>query len=655
MSTGSSAIPDRKPPAITLRGVVVGALTAAATLYGTVVAGQGIGAGRFVNSQLPMTAIVPFVLWLFVNTALKRVWPRAALSRGELLTILTMTWVVGVLPQRGWVSFWTAIVTAPVVLATPENRWADLLFDYLPWHVFAPTSPQVLEAYWFGLPEGMPLPWSAWGGVTARWLAVSMATVVFGYCLLILFQKQWEDREKLTFPLAQFPLDLTRGFDGGRRMPDLFFSRAFWAGFCLVFPVLLYNVVTYFVPGLPTVGIWTERYPVQLGEDFPNLTFRVLPIVLAVTYLCPVNILGSLIFFHLLYVLKEGAIRTLGLSVTGFSGVGATGQVPEFRQITDMESYGALIFVAVWSIWLARRHLWEVSRLVWTGNGARGEVIRYRLALAGLVLSGLYVVGWGIGLGMSPPLALLAFTTMALTYFVIVKLIAATGFAYLFANETHAKGQSFIVELVGTDQFDDRQVVGFKVFSSRAFLGDIRIPAWPAITHHLRIFSLSRQPIWVTTAVLIAFPLGFLVTAGAAIDLAYREGGSGHLGTFLLTDLAHLIRNPSAATPGKWTVFLGGWFEAAAIAILRARFHWFPLHPLGLAFQSTIGIRVYWFSLFLVWTVKLILLGYGGVRAYLSGKPFFYGMAVGYVVGVTLSLVVDLVWFPVQGHRMHAW
>jgi hypothetical protein len=41
---------------------------------------------------------------------------------------------------------------------------------------------------------------------------------------------------------------------------------------------------------------------------------------------------------------------------------------------------------------------------------------------------------------------------------------------------------------------------------------------------------------------------------------------------------------------------------------------------IGLAFQYTFGTRLYWFSLFLVWLVKLTLLRYGGVRAYRAGR-----------------------------------
>ena len=72
-------------------------------------------------------------------------------------------------------------------------------------------------------------------------------------------------------------------------------------------------------------------------------------------------------------------------------------------------------------------------------------------------------------------------------------------------------------------------------------------------------------------------------------------------------------------------------------------------------FQYTYGVWLYWSGLFIVWLVKFTLLHYGGIRAYLAGKPFFYGLAIGYVIGVMLSSVVDLIWFPTEGHRVHAW
>ena len=56
-----------------------------------------------------------------------------------------------------------------------------------------------------------------------------------------------------------------------------------------------------------------------------------------------------------------------------------------------------------------------------------------------------------------------------------------------------------------------------------------------------------------------------------------------------------------------------------------------------------------------MWLVKVTLLHYGGAKPVRQGKPFFYGLGIGYVAGVTLSGAVDLIWFPVGGHPVHGW
>ncbi len=645
------------PPLITWRAIIAGVLTITATFFYVVKVGQGLRVGYYVHSQFPMAVFIPFVLWLFINVVLKWAWPRMALGRGELLTIFSMLWIVGTIPQWGWMNFWTSVLAAPAHFASLENRWAETFFDYLPWHVFPDTSARVIEPFWFGLAEGMTIPWDGWAWTIIQWLGVSLGMVVFAFCLILLFQRQWVEGEKLTFPLAQMPLDLTEGFDGRRRMPEIFRSGLFWIGFAVVFGPILYNTATYFTPGLPPVELYWKFYSIRFSEYF-GLTIRVLPLVLAVTYLCPLDILGSLVLFSLLGTAKLALMRRVGFSVGGFTGVGATGMLPEPNQIIFMESYGALFFVALWSVWLARRHLRGVWRQVRTGKGERDEVVRYRLAVAGLVLSGACVVGWAVGLGMSPPLALGTFLLMTMTFFVMAKLIAATGFAYLFPNRPALKGESFVVELVGSIHLSPRSLVAFKIFTSQAFFGSFMTPAWPALTHHLRIFSLRRQPGRLVAAVLVAFPVGFLVAAWATIDLAYSNGAELFLGgkaNWVFHAMVYLMNNPGEPNLARWGVWLFGFFEAAGIAFLRGCFHWFPLHPIGLAFQTTFGTSLYWFNLLIVWVVKLVLLRYGGVQAYRAGKPFFYGLGVGYVIGVLLSAVVDLIWFPAAGHRMHGW
>ena len=643
------------PPQITVRAIVLGALTIAANFYYIVNVGQRLGIGSYVHSQFPMATFMPFVLWLFINMALRALWPRMALSRGELLTLFSMLWVVGTIPQLGWMTYWTSIVGAPSYFATAENQWEETFFSYLPWHVFANASPRVVDPFWFGLSEGASIPWDGWIGAIGQWLGVSMGMVVFGFCLMALFHKQWVEAEKLTFPLAQMPLDLTQGFEDKQR-PELFRKPVFWLGFALVFLPILYNIATYFALGLPPIEFYWKFYDLNLTPDF-FLTVRILPLIMAVTYLCPVDILGSMIFFHLLAALKIAIMKRTGFSIGGFA-VGAAGQQPEAQNILYMESYGALVFIGLWSIWLARRHLRQVWHQVCSGEGEPRQVTLYRLALAGLILSALSVIGWGVQLGMSVPVSIGGFLLMTLTYFVVAKLVAATGFAYLLPNKPHIKGDSFLIELVGSAFQSPRSLVAFKVFTSNAFFGTFRIPAWPALPHCFRLFSLERQPGRLTAMVLIAFPIGFVVLAVETISLAYEGGGLIFLGgkaNWIFQDMVYLLNNPMLPDLNKWAVWLFGFGEAALIALLRGYFHWFPLHPIGLAFQHTFGLRLYWFSLFIVWIVKIILLRYGGSRAYIAGKPLFYGLAIGYVVGVIFSMVVDLIWFPAEGHRMHGW
>ena len=643
---------DRENLTISWRGIVLGTLTIVAWFYYLIIfMGINLTSSTFVLSQYPMVAVIPFVLWLFLNVLLKATCPQLSLNRGELLTIFSMTWIVGALPMWGWSDYWVAIMGAPDFMATSENQWDTIILPFLPWNSLPEPTERVIHTFWLGLPDGMPIPWDAWVGVLGRWLGASMAMVIFGLCLVIIFRKQWIESEKLTFPMAQMPLDLTRGIDGPQGQPEILHSRMFWIGFGIVFVPLLYNIITYFSPGLPTIGLYLERYVITLPQPFPSVMLRVLPMVLALVYLCPLNILGSLVLFYFLAVAKMGIMDQVGFSI------GSAGQQLGSHDILDMESYGAIFCIAIWSVWLARRHLLEVWTSIVQGEGNPVDVRLYRLASIGMVTSGLYVIGFGVSLGASPPLSAATFILMATSFFVTIKLIAATGFPYLMPTWSNAKGGLFITDLVGSANLSTKGVVAFKLFISQAFFGNIRLPAWPAIPHHLRIFSLTKQPKITCAVVLIAFSVGLLVASVSSITVAYNQGGYIHLpyAFNVYPQIANLLSHPRIFDFSKWAVWLTGFLQAAALAYLRGRYYWFSLHPIGLAFQYSPGVMHYWFSLLLIWVMKLTLLHFGGGRAYKRGKPFFYGIGIGYVVGVVFSGIVDVVWFPAESHRVHYW
>ena len=627
-------------PAITLRAVLLGVVSFWAVVHLLFLS---------VSSQLPVMVLISFVFWLFFNSLLRTFVPQLALRRGELLTIFTTGWVAGTMPLNGWMWDLVAMLPLPTHIAGPENRLEEVLFDILPWHVFASTEPRVVDGYWYGLDPGETVPWEGWVGPIGQWFSVSMGTMVFGFCIFVLFQRHWVEGEKLSFPLSQMPLDLTLGCEGPGRVPDIFKSRLFWVGVVVVFLPAAYNVAGYFLHGLPKTKIFFEEYSIDVGENLPGLSIRLMPLVLAVAYLCPLDILASLIVFYWVALPKQWIMNRTGFTVGTEDRLGTV-------EILHMESYGALIFIALWSIWLARGHLRAIWRQALFGEGDRRDTRQYRWALFGLLVSGIYVTGWIMALGASLPVAAGLLLLYALGHFVAVKLMAATGFAYLFPNHPHLKGESFIRHLVGTRHLSPGSVVGLKLITGNVFMGSgSRIPGWPAIAHHLRIFSIKRQPVWVTASLLIAFGVGFVGIAWTTIDWGYGVGTKGMAGNDnTLDDMVRLIDQPTVAAVGKWAVWLTGFFEAGGIAWLRMRFHWFPFHPVGLAFQHTAGSR-YWFSLLVVWLVKFTLLRYGGVRLYNAGKPLLYGLTVGYVIAVVLARGVDRIWFPGVSHWLHRW
>jgi hypothetical protein len=43
----------------------------------------------------------------------------------------------------------------------------------------------------------------------------------------------------------------------------------------------------------------------------------------------------------------------------------------------------------------------------------------------------------------------------------------------------------------------------------------------------------------------------------------------------------------------------------------------------------------------------------GGMSLYKRIKPFFLGMIVGYAMGLLVTMVVDIIFFPGKGHNLY--
>ena len=147
-----------------------------------------------------------------------------------------------------------------------------------------------------------------------------------------------------------------------------------------------------------------------------------------------------------------------------------------------------------------------------------------------------------------------------------------------------------------------------------------------------------------------------MASCGAQLYLCYMEGGLNAAYMYDWTVMLGQVgliegTEPTYFDPQKLLVWLFGVGEAGLLTFLSARFASWPIHPVGLAFPH----HTYGFAIFLVWLCKSLTLRFGGVGLYRRSLPFWYGIVVGYLVGVGTSSVVDAIWFRGAGHWAHGW
>ena len=77
------------------------------------------------------------------------------------------------------------------------------------------------------------------------------------------------------------------------------------------------------------------------------------------------------------------------------------------------------------------------------------------------------------------------------------------------------------------------------------------------------------------------------------------------------------------------------------LAALRTYLPWCQLHPIGFAVGRVWLMNQLWFSIFLAWLLKNLVLRYGGPLVYRRFVPFFLGLALGQYTSATFWFLVD--------------
>ncbi|HEV7300618.1 MAG TPA: DUF6785 family protein [Tepidisphaeraceae bacterium] len=630
-----------------------------------------------IGSALPTGVVVLLLFTVIVNGLIHRAAPRYAASPGELGLAVGMMLVACGVAGVGLMRWLPPHLVQYYAMPVENTSFAEVvrtmdLPDWLWPNVSGATeaaraSDPLVRDFIGRAPLMDPtlldhvraVPWAAWATPAATWgtfFALLFGAVIF---MSLIFRRQWVDNERLPFPLATVYLSLIEPPAPGRALNRLLSSRAFWIAFGCVFVVHLLNGLSKYdpthFPPLPLTydltGVLSEQ-PWTLtdwGLKRQTIYFTVIGVIYFADTRVALSLWG-------LYLAKQVYHVTAGAS-------GA--ELTEPMQLDQI--IGATVAFAGAILWIARRHLAEVVRQMVgrrRDGDSQGRYLPHALSGWGLVVCLVGLVAWLTLAGASVVGAVALVTMLMLIYLVLAKVVAETGLLYVLIPFDLRRPWA----MVGQDLpggLSGRTTLGSYFYASM-FSGvlthDLR-QAMPAFVPQAirvsdetgaaegdrdgRAATASWRSRWPIVACLALAIVTAFVVSGASMLLAEYTYSTAldrvAESPFSIWSTVNMPRymtyGPVAdylpprlgpREPHDRLVHVGvGAAAVVALSALRLRFVGWPVHPVGFLLVHTWGIQVTWFSIFLGWLAKTLIIRLGGSDLFARAKPLFLGLIVG--------------------------
>ena len=614
------------------------------------------------SSATPAAFFLLFVILIGPQFLLKSLKPKWALKRGELLVIFAMMMVATVIPTRGFGGPFFSMITGSTYYASEENEWAKLIHPYQSGNIVVKDSKAVRQMY-EGL-EGAPVPWNAWMRPLGWWsfFVLCMAAMVISAMLLL--RRTWIERERLVFPVAQValamveedPMSLSlsenlvsiqaspysdprvRG-DGFRigskrsRLNPLFRSHLFWIGFLIPVTLESLTALNRYFPDVPVLRLqWTIPHDITW---VPQVPVRVNFLMLGFAFLVQAELSFSLWFFYLLSLPTHWIYGTflkdhqevLGNWTSG--GPGGT--------IMAHQQMGAMLILVGAMVWAARKHLVE-------------EKLNAGLFLISTFLICLMVWLTGVPAWIAP---IVVISTLVI-WLSLTRLMAQAGLATIVPAIIPL---GFVVSTVGVPSLGTTGLIamGLTLIWSGDLLTYLMGPAANSV------FVQNKAKVKSAAGALSLLAAVMLGLAGCIFMTLYLTCAVGGLNLhpqyfqwfpklpwqFAETKLQSMT-GPSV-TGYIWTGVGAG--VMLLLTYMQRLFFWWPLHPLGFLAQGGWIVGQLWFSFFLAWLAKAVVLRYGGGRVYKRARVVFIGIIVGLLVVGGIWLIIDSI-TGMRGNRI---
>lgn len=579
-----------------------------------------------------------------LNMFVARRRPSWALTQGELMVIYIMVMISSAVVGHDMVQVLVPMLAWPFQF---PNHASPMFVDRLPKWLMV-SDPDVIRGYFYGNSTLYdPAVLAAWAKPILMWGLFIIAILFVVQCINTILRKQWTEHEKLAYPVAQVPLEVTDGTAEGRA-PRIFRNKLFWIAFIFAGSMDIINGLNLYYPSIPRILVpgnglgFFDIGPLVTAKPWNAIGWTPIswyPFIIGFGMLLPVDLLFSCWFFYIFWKMQTVAAVTMAYDID-----------PRIPYVSN-QAFGAYVAFFIFSMWLSRKYLADVWRCAVGAKSALDdseEPIRYRWALLGIATGTTFLCWFCTLLGLSWSLGLLFMGIYFVLSVAITRMRAELGSP---VHDLHFTGPDYILpDVLGQRAFGADTLVGFSIlyWFNRAY----RCHPMPMQLEGFKLAEKTRssQRAWFW-GMLFAGVIATAAAFWAMLHLNYQYGAVAkaqhRFGWESYNRLAGWLVDPKGPNGLATAAVFVGLGMAFLLQFLRTRLPWWPFHPLGFAVASGWEMNLVWMPLFIAWLLKVIILRYGGLKGFRNSLPFFYGLILGqFVVGSLLNILGVLLKVP---------
>ena len=505
--------------------------------------------------------------------------------------------------------------------------------------------------YWWAL--FWQIPWEAWVGPLAGWLVFIGACYAMFYSLTYVALGYWVRREKLIFPLAQLPEQLLPDDTGRKWLPAIMRTSGFWAAFALVFAVWSWNgaIAAEWIPGLSRINLGMGRGTVTdilsggileglTGGGDKGFQFLIIFTAIGVAFLLPTEISFSLWFYYLV-----GKIIILVLVWFGHGQTGDDFPSDGFLHNNTVTAQGGGALLMFAGISLGR----AISDFVRLGRGMTpGQKVRLGIPVIGLGISLAVIFGWLMWNDLPLIWALIVTAVLMLITMGLMRVVAEGGIYWfqLHTSPMHLY-QAFGLGHIFKPAFAMVPLIpiySVLFFDTKTFLA-------PNLANAGRMqdsVGASRTKFHLN--IILCIVISVIVAIGFTIFIAHLMGAQQMHGWFYASGPPWIVDHARDVIGSEPTfdfgialsyIFGGAWVMFSMF--IRSVLFWFP-HPIGYVMLANPLMSQLWFSFFLGWIAKKLVVKYGGKQTFDYTRPIFIGIIMGELIAVLLWAIFGIMY-----------